>query len=686
MSNYKVSLNGGNYVSDSRKKAFKEALDDNHTIQVENKNGSNGKFSDPEIEQGISSNKIQLEPENASIPVQTNHNSQGLKHSISHQNRTLDVHQQYLDQQDEYLRLIQDLIQQQGRIIDKSNPSEAESLIRQLQQSLAALNAVQDRGLEIHERFLDQQAKYSRDLVNLVQEQGTYQIDQKEISAAVPPEVTTPPADRNLPSSEPPGTNFPAELKTESSVPPPRKDPEFIAGDTARNQSDLPDSSELSSALLTIVAEKTGYPAEMLEMGMDLEADLGVDSIKRVEILGSVEEMYPELPDADTQILAETRTLQDIVDYFKLEMDEQSGNQTAVKKLTKAPEENMERQAQPKSYPADASDLTAQLLDIVADKTGYPVEMLESEMDMEADLGIDSIKRVEILGAMEEQNPDLPSVKTEVLAELRTLSEVIDFLMQESEVEAIRPKSEKKKLSSRVKIQEVTRIQLPDPDWLVLEANKEKPLLFVSAATSTALDMLKVIHKSTWPTVWIQTKPRLETGDKFDQLKEIPTYLLEASSDRVIEDLILKIQSEHGSPAGVILNPELSSTSGSNGDQYDSIRTAFFFAKHLQPVLQSETAAERTFFMVVINHQGQLGLGRSAELNPALGLSGLVKTLHWEWPEVFTRLVDLDNAIPKNLSGQYLLDEMHDPDTSLVEIGRSQDSRITLAPLAGRLS
>ena len=33
-------------------------------------------------------------------------------------------------------------------------------------------------------------------------------------------------------------------------------------------------------ALLSVVAEKTGYPLEMLGMGMALETDLGVDSIK----------------------------------------------------------------------------------------------------------------------------------------------------------------------------------------------------------------------------------------------------------------------------------------------------------------------------------------------------------------------------------------------------------------------
>ncbi len=41
------------------------------------------------------------------------------------------------------------------------------------------------------------------------------------------------------------------------------------------------------AALVEVVAEKTGYPAEVLEPGMQLDADLGIDSIKRVEILAA---------------------------------------------------------------------------------------------------------------------------------------------------------------------------------------------------------------------------------------------------------------------------------------------------------------------------------------------------------------------------------------------------------------
>jgi acyl transferase domain-containing protein/NAD(P)H-dependent flavin oxidoreductase YrpB (nitropropane dioxygenase family)/acyl carrier protein len=41
-------------------------------------------------------------------------------------------------------------------------------------------------------------------------------------------------------------------------------------------------------ALVAIVTERTGYPAHMLDPNLDLEADLGIDSIKRIEIVGAL--------------------------------------------------------------------------------------------------------------------------------------------------------------------------------------------------------------------------------------------------------------------------------------------------------------------------------------------------------------------------------------------------------------
>ena len=71
------------------------------------------------------------------------------------------------------------------------------------------------------------------------------------------------------------------------------------------------------------------------------------------------------------------------------------------------------------------------MLNIVAEKTGYPNDMLELNMDLEADLGIDSIKRVEILGALQEKLPDL-QVQADELAERRTLGEILETFSSDS--------------------------------------------------------------------------------------------------------------------------------------------------------------------------------------------------------------------------------------------------------------
>ncbi|HXQ74611.1 MAG TPA: SDR family oxidoreductase, partial [Pyrinomonadaceae bacterium] len=85
------------------------------------------------------------------------------------------------------------------------------------------------------------------------------------------------------------------------------------------------------------------------------------------------------------------------------------------------------------SQPAIASspveqDLAALLLSVVAEKTGYPAEMLTTEMEMEADLGIDSIKRVEILSAMSERVSGLRELKMSDFGHLRTLGQIVEYM------------------------------------------------------------------------------------------------------------------------------------------------------------------------------------------------------------------------------------------------------------------
>jgi acyl carrier protein len=191
-----------------------------------------------------------------------------------------------------------------------------------------------------------------------------------------------------------------------------------------------PQVGELSLAMLAIVSEKTGYPTEMLDLGMDMEADLGIDSIKRVEILGAMQDRYPELPAVNPEALAELRTLGQIVEH--MQGGAMQGGATvaptpAAPAVMPAPVPVVAASSTPVAAPAAApvAELSQAMLAIVSEKTGYPTEMLDLGMDMEADLGIDSIKRVEILGAMQDRYPELPAVNPEALAELRTLGQIV---------------------------------------------------------------------------------------------------------------------------------------------------------------------------------------------------------------------------------------------------------------------
>ena len=87
--------------------------------------------------------------------------------------------------------------------------------------------------------------------------------------------------------------------------------------------------------------------------------------------------------------------------------------------------------AMAKPQPASRETLARTLLQLVSEKTGYPVEMLDLELNLEADLGIDSIKRIEILGALQRRTGLLEGESMERASALKTFRELIEFLTLE---------------------------------------------------------------------------------------------------------------------------------------------------------------------------------------------------------------------------------------------------------------
>lgn len=172
----------------------------------------------------------------------------------------------------------------------------------------------------------------------------------------------------------------------------------------------------LIPALIQIVADRTGYPVDAIDPAMDLESDLGIDSIKRVEILSALRTEHPELPSPPPELLGTLRTLAEIAGWFDPQPASESHSVPVFADAVTVP---------PAS--ATTAGLVPILVSIVADRTGYPVDAIDPTMDLESDLGIDSIKRVEILSVLRTERPELPSPPPELLGGLRTLVEIADW-------------------------------------------------------------------------------------------------------------------------------------------------------------------------------------------------------------------------------------------------------------------
>ena len=204
--------------------------------------------------------------------------------------------------------------------------------------------------------------------------------------------------------------------------------------------------ASLEQFLVDFIVDQTGYPPEIIEVDWDLEADLGIDSIKRAQLFGELREVV-DLDSAATEgeelKLDQFNTIRQIVDFLETLpgkhtwMSETSNgaadlNVEAATVVTQPvatqPAAAQPVATQPTNGP-DAAVVEQFLVDFVVDQTGYPPEIVELDADFEADLGIDSIKKAQLIGELSEQfGLTEESAGSSGLGDLRTLRDVVNLI------------------------------------------------------------------------------------------------------------------------------------------------------------------------------------------------------------------------------------------------------------------
>ncbi|MDB9375835.1 type I polyketide synthase [Nodularia sphaerocarpa] len=755
-----VRLNGINYVSEKTKNAFTEALQNGHKVSLPaaptvistpefseivvatppvKENSTNGRVANPtdslpEFSHNSTNSapqpqmnpvilptataqetKMQPTPEK---PVNYQRALESLEYLLTQfqQNQTenLQVHGTYLQHQTEYTKAFFQLMQQQNAVFgnSKSNDEAAQLQLvvkESVERGMMQFHSQQGETLRIHEQYLLEQLEYAKNFFQLI---------QQEYSQIISTQVTTQSTETVVTKTAPaPVVEIaPAPVAV---IPAPAPVVETVSAPAPVSASNI-DLAELGNNLLAITSDKTGYPVEMLEMDMDMEADLGIDSIKRVEILGALQDMYPDLPKPNLEELSEKRTIGEVVEYLQCQVSGSASvaTQEVVLESVQSPLSLIpigdkeipspvettspvvstpfptELETEPEiAATDDYADLGETLLSITSDKTGYPVEMLEMEMDMEADLGIDSIKRVEILGAMQDKYPNLPQPNIEELGDLRTIGQIVDYLQKLAGGEKKKPQQEFSYQPVQV-IDGVTRrpakLQfLPPPDSLDFALPEGHVSVITDDGSLTTSQLAQSLSDRGGKVVVLSFPPSIVPQQSLLP-PGVNRVVLADMTEELLQHKLSAIATHFGTIGAFIhIHPvfEGSQTPAYSAQEKAIVKHVFFIAKHLKQTLNEVARYERSCFLTVNRLDGAFGLEhnihpeRSRRVNftaIGAGLFGLTKTLKWEWPKVFTRAIDLSPAINAHQSAEYIIAEMHDPNLYISEVAYGSQGRVTL--------
>ena len=196
------------------------------------------------------------------------------------------------------------------------------------------------------------------------------------------------------------------------------------------------DESEVKNFVLQAVSEKTGYPVEMLDLDLDLEADLGIDTVKQAELFATIRTHF-DIPRREDLRLADYNTLTKVIGFMRDALAQKSpaaasepaqaarGSQRRL--CGKREPGCSSRPIAPQGASVDEAEVKEFVLQAVSDKTGYPVEMLDLELDLEADLGIDTVKQAELFATIR-THFDIPRREDLRLADYNNLTKVIGFM------------------------------------------------------------------------------------------------------------------------------------------------------------------------------------------------------------------------------------------------------------------
>lgn len=521
-----------------------------------------------------------------------------------------------------------------------TSPNAYEAM-RMIQKGLEAMQQLQAQTANAHEKFLETQAQATRTLANMLNR--TRQIASNTVQGVADSSDAL-----SVSQNTQIGRHSAAAEKPDSEIVSFSQTPFENAFITEPIQSDSiesnqntepakeinlappapivpvtrPNESDHEKILFDIVSQLTGFPVEMLELNMDIASDLGIDSIKKVEIISELEKKIPACDGLTTENIASVRTLNEICKILQ-----ENSIESAAENGSVIFSENKNTTIY--------HNVSSILIETISQLTGFPVEMLAPSMNLESDLGIDPIKRVEILSKLEQKLEHIDTIASDEIANLKTISEIIEYMSKDS-VE-----------TSKVKKNPSISQSLPEPS-----IKTDAPLQKLTRQT---------VHLKEYPTNQI----RFYNGEKIELAAQKKVYITRgnaALTNRFIKefqaqninaetiDLSKNNIPDLSDAGGIVMMPDAFAASDTQ-DRLEFMENAFLLVKKNAGNL-IRAANEKGAFLTAVSFLGG-GFGfteKQIKTEPIYsGLGGLVKTARIEFKNVLCRSLDMPDTVEKCL-------------------------------------
>ncbi len=514
-------------------------------------------------------------------------------------------------------------------------------------RGLESMEALQSQTARAHEKFLETQALASQTLQKMMAQTRLFSdtgFTPHTAPSSVPAAGASPPSVPGSVVQEPLPETAPRPL-SHGRTPPHEAAPEpqpavqplgaqpLSLPDPPATEPSAPGTTRATQAIMATVSRLTGFPQEMLNLNMDIESDLGIDSIKRVEIVSELEKELPHALQISPEEMGSLKTLGDILSAMAMAPSEETGPEPELAVENSAPQN---------------PGIMATLVKVIGELTGFPVEMLEPGMDLESDLGIDSIKRVEILSRLEKELPHADTFSAEKMTAMKTLADIA------AHIDGNGPSTSAHVAAGKEPPRPVGKARVVDAGSVDEDTSSTAAGQTTgnhgkgrSADASPAKQMRQTIRLKQLP----MDQVRFHNGSKLNIGADKTVYI--AGSTTGFSAALAQAFKRTGIDAQLIsmdqvLNSDLTAMAGlvivydpdQGGEAF--LKSAFALARKSGPALMAAASGQAAFFTTVSFLGGGFGFDDGPIFDPLQGgLSGLAKTAALEWPTVLCRSLDL---------------------------------------------